>query len=322
MGTAMDESDRATTVSGTGKARGGALRRPSLRWRLRGWTVAVFTATLAGSTAYRIVYERRRLVERETEGASALLERLAHTPEMTRSASAARAWLEVVAPALRAQDARIALASASEPLPANGTLLAERDVRFPEGRLQLRYIVLDGRFAAEVRRAIAVHAVHGALTLLLLLVGMEWILRRRLLTPLRQLSHQVHHMGAGGGWQPALPETDAEILEIRSAVNELGPSLAGQVNEWIQGERRAAVALALARLRERLRGPQRLALVLLGDLQAGGAVTPFGKAKARALTREVEALSRIIDEAENEQMPLTRVPAFPGSRSSPPRRSA
>ncbi len=148
------------------------------------------------------------------------------------------------------------------------------------------------------------HSAHGVLTLLILLLGMEWIMRRRLLAPLHQLSHQVNHMGKGGGWQPVLPETDAEILEIRTAVRDLGPSLVGQVDEWIQGEKRAAVALALARVRERLREPQRHALVLLGDLQAAGAVASSGKAKARALTRDVEALSRVIDDTENEYMPL------------------
>jgi hypothetical protein len=300
--------------------------RRSLRWRLGGWTIAVVSVTLMAATAVRVVDENRRMIARETTGANALLDRLVGTPEMQRGVSDARAMLQIVQPALVAEYASVALDPSRAPIPADGRLLAKRSLPFREGDYELRYLLSRERFASATREAIAFHAVHGVLTLLLLLAGMEWILRRRLLDPLHQLSHQVNHMGAGGGWQPVLPETDAEILEIRSAVRDLGPALAGQVDEWIEGEKRAAVALAMARLRAQLREPQRRALVLLGDLQAAGGVTPAGKVRARALTLEVEALSRVIDEAEVLQMPMTGAPSLQvrsdHGRLAPERRSA
>ena len=317
--------DGSTRAMNGPRSSGAAARptwsRPSLRLRVGGWTVAVFLATMAASTAFRIADERRRLIARETEGATSLLDQIVRTPEMTRSVGAARAWLQVVEPILGAENASVAIVPESEP-PPDGLLLAIRPIQFPEGRFELRYILSQARFATAARRAVSFHAIHGALTLLLLLLGMEWILRRRLLAPLHQLSHQVNHMGAGGGWQLVLPETDAEILEIRTAVRDLGPSLAGQVDGWIQGEKRAAVALALAHLRERLREPQRRALMLLGDLQAAGAVTASGKAKARALTREIEAVSKIVDDTENEHMPFHSLTSQGAQLESPQPRSA
>jgi hypothetical protein len=80
------------------------------------------------------------------------------------------------------------------------------------------------------------------------------------------------------------------------------------------------------RLRAQLREPQRRALVLLGDLQATGGVTPAGKVRARALTLEVEAMSRVIDQAEIAQMPLMGAPPVglraSGARPAPMGRSA
>lgn len=299
----IDRGDPMTVAE-----KGPSPSRRSLRWRLRGWTIAVIGVTLIAATAIRVVDENRRTIARETREGNALLDRLVGTQEMQRGVAEARAWLQVVQPALGAQYASVSLVPASDPVPADARLLARRPLPYREGNYELRYLLSRERFTAAARDAIAFHAVHGVLTLLLLLAGMEWILRRRLLAPLHQLSHQVNHMGAGGGWQPVLPDADSEILEIRSAVQDLGPALAGQVDEWIQGEKRAAVALAICRLRARLREPQRRALVLLGDLQATGGVTPAGKARTRALTREVEALSRVLDEAELLQMPATVPP--------------
>jgi len=290
-------------------SRGASGRRPrwSLRLRIGGWTLAVLSATLAASTAIRIADERRRIVDGETEAATSLLDQLVRAPQMKQGLDEARRWLRAFEPVLGAENASLAMAPEGGSPPADGMVLAARPVELPEGRFELRYLLSRSRLAGAARRAVVFHAAHGALTLLLLLAGMEWILRRRLLAPLHQLSHQVNHMGLGGGWLPVLPETDAEMLEIRSAVRDLGPSLARQVDEWMEGEKRAAIALALGRVRERLRGPQRRTLVLLGELQATGGVTPSGKATARALTREIEAVSKVIEDAENDQV-LVRAP--------------
>jgi hypothetical protein len=315
-----DEGDCRLT-SGSRPAAATTVAPPSwrsLRWRLGGWTIVIVSLTLIVATSIRVVDANRRMIARETSGANALLGRLVANQEMQRDVGDARAWLQIVQPALGAEYASVALVPTSAPVPTDERLLARRPLSYREGNYELRYLLSRERFAATAREAVVFHAVHGVLTLLLLLAGMEWILRRRLLVPLHQLSHQVKHMGAGGGWQPVLPETDFEILEIRSAVRDLGPALAGQVDEWIQGEKRAAVALAISRLRAQLREPQRRALVLLGELQATGGVTPAGKVPARALTLEVEALSRLIDEAELAQMPMTGAPSA-GLRPSPAR---
>lgn len=105
----------------------------SLRWRIGGWTIGVFAATLMASTAFRIADERRRMILRETEGATSLLDRIVQVPEMMRSVAGTRAWLQVVEPALAAEDASVAIVPESEPPPPTGYCSPPSASSFPKG---------------------------------------------------------------------------------------------------------------------------------------------------------------------------------------------
>jgi hypothetical protein len=128
-----------------------------------------------------------------------------------------------------------------------------------------------------------------------LLAGTEWILRRSLLAPLSALSHEVNLMRDGRGWQPRLPPTDEEFKELADALAGLGPGLERQVYEWIDVERRAAVALALTAGRERLRGTQHRVLALLAELEGQNLATPHDREQGiRSLAAEVRQLPEVL----------------------------
>ncbi|HZY05770.1 MAG TPA: hypothetical protein VFF02_19950, partial [Anaeromyxobacteraceae bacterium] len=55
-------------------------RKPSLRWRLRGWTIAVFSLTLAAFAVVSVLDERGRVLEFEATSARAFLGHLAGMP--------------------------------------------------------------------------------------------------------------------------------------------------------------------------------------------------------------------------------------------------
>lgn len=278
----------------------------SLRWRIRGWTAAVFGLTLAGFAVLGVLDERRRTLAAEAASGQALLGHLAKMPDFA-NLERARSHLDSVREPLRAMGADIDLVPAAAPPSGSSRVLVAEALRLAEGPHELRYRIDGSRLAEAARRSILVHAGLGFLTLLALLGGTEWILRRRLVGPLHQISHQVRHMKSGTGWLPVLPATDVEIAEVADAVAELGPALGAQVEQWLEGERRAAVAKALAQLRGRLQGPRRHALALLSDLQASDLVMPAGKTKVRALVLEIERLRQEIDLEEASRFaPLPR----------------
>lgn len=273
-------------------------RKRSLRWRLRGWTAAAFFVTLAAFAAVGVLDERRRALESEAAGAAALLGHLAGMPAFAAGLDQASRQLDVVRGPLRATGSDIDLVPVGSPQAPGGQLLATQPLELAQGPYELRYRTNGARLAEAARRSVLVHAGLGLLTLVALLAGIEWILRRRVISPLHDISHQVRNMKRGGGWVPVLPSTDAEIAEVAEAVGELGPALGAQVEQWLEGERRAAVALAFARLRDGLRDPQRRALALLGDLQASDLVRPAGKQTVRAVLAAVEQICRRLDVEE------------------------
>lgn len=67
-------------------------------------------------------------------------------------------------------------------------------------------------------------------------------------------------MRDGRGWQPHLETATQELSQLSTALVELGPGLERQVREWIEAERRSAVALILVRLRVSLDEAQRRAV--------------------------------------------------------------
>lgn len=277
----------------------------SVRFRLAAWIAAVLLFALAPLTAATIAVERGLVLDLQSATGESLVAHLASMPEFHASLATARQHIEGLARALSATGATLEIVP---PAAAPGAgMVAERRLDLDAGPYLLRYRADAPWLSRLVGRAVALHVLVGAMALTVLLAGAQWIVRTRLVAPLGRIAHQVRFMGRGGGWTPELPEADAELGEVQRAISDLGPALQAQVGQWIEGERRAAMAATLAGVRARLHGPQSRALALAGDLQARGAVIPGARGRLRALVLEIERLSQAIGDLERETFALTPV---------------
>jgi hypothetical protein len=282
--------------------------RVSLRARLRLWTIAVFTATLAVFTGAGIVEERRQMLRNETDQGKALVAHVAGMPEFNAPSTFPQAASHVAAirGLLRAGGADLDLAPRSPKQPGDSAppsksttgVLATRQISLADGSFELRYRKDPNRFRQMAARSVTMHLLHAVLALVGLVAGTEWILRRKLLAPLAKISHQVDHMRRGGGWLTTLPRTDMELEGLAGAVKDLGPGLEGQVHEWIEAERRAAVALCLATVRAQIRTPVLELRAQAADIQARNLVSPEGKTKLRALVAATDRLGEAMNAAD------------------------
>lgn len=270
----------------------------SVRRRLAIWIGAAVLATVAALTTVTVAAEHQLVQALQAAAGESLVAHLAGMPEFRRTAAGARSHLSAMSSALTAAGATLELVPVTT---AGGPdVLAQRTLELEDGRYVLQYRADPPWLERLTRRAVALHVLQGVIALALLLAGVDWITRRHLVAPLGRIAHQVRFMGSGGGWSPSLPGVDTELAGVEGALLALGPSLHGQVEQRLEGERRAAVAGALSRLRARMKEPHRSALALLGDLLARGHITPAGKSRARALVMDLEALTAVIAELERD----------------------
>lgn len=143
--------------------------------------------------------------------------------------------------------------------------------------------------------AIAVHAAQGIVGLAVLVGGSEWILRRRLLDPLDQISRQIVHMKRGGGWTPHLPEVDGELTVLRRELGDFAYALTQQYEASVEAERRAAATLAVAETARHARDPVVHAMATLSDLQARRQLDADSRRKLRVLARDLDEIARIVN---------------------------
>jgi len=282
--------------------------RSSIRERMRFWIVAVSTATLVAFSAAAILEERRQLLETEAVHASALLEHLAHMPEFQGDAAEAAARLALLHGSLAAVGGRLELrAPADRDRAPSWTVLARRRLVLRDADLELRYRTDPARLERFTRRAILIHSVHGLVALAALLAAAEWILRRNLLAPLRALTHQVGLIRDGRGWTPRLPQTDEELQALSEALRGLGPGLEQQVHEWIEAERRGAVALALASTRRSLREARGRVRQLLAAPEGAWVEPPLDRERRiRSLAEEIEKIPEIVEAEALRALDITR----------------
>lgn len=237
------------------------MRSMRLRWRVSLWNAGVIASTLAVLTGATIYEERRQLVRAEVSNATALLEHLAHMPEFQADVETVASHLALMRESLRAAGGDLDLVPAiQEAPPATGEgasqVTATRALSLREGAFRLRYLTNPDRLQSALRRSIAMHLLYGFVALTALLGGTEWILRKNLVVPLQLLSRQIEGMRDGRGWLRKERHTDEELASVAHAVAELGPALERQVSEWIEAERRSAVALAIRNIRGRLAVPK------------------------------------------------------------------
>lgn len=118
----------------------------SLRLRLSGWTIAVFSLTLAAFTAAGILEERRQLVRTEAEQARALLAHLAEMPAFQSTLGSAASQLGPLLDLLRATGANVELN------PAAPGVAEQESARSPVGVLATQLIALrEGSFELRYR---------------------------------------------------------------------------------------------------------------------------------------------------------------------------
>lgn len=287
----------------------------SLRVRLGSWIAGTFVVLLVAFTAASIRDERQRLVSLQRSSAASLLQHLAAMSEFSGDHSSVSAHLGAIQSAISPEGATVELVRATAPLEPGALLLAAQRLSLAEGDFELRYRVGSGQLAAWTRRSIAIHGLHGAIAIALMLGGLAWILRRHLVEPVQAMALQVRHMARGVGWQPPLPAADLEVSDLASALRDLGPAMEDQVMTWLEAERRAAVARSLSGLRCRIFEHERRALAALSDLEARSLVTPNGKAKLRGAIWEVERIwgeVRAEEERRFGERP-SRAPVSPGT---------
>jgi len=248
-------------------------------------------------TTAAILEERRRLLETEAVHAGALLEHLAHMPEFQGEAREAQARLALLRGSLAAVGGRLELTPpGQDDGAASSAILARRKLGLRDANLELRYCADPDRLARVTRAAVLIHSVHGLVALAALLLAAEWVLRRNLLAPLRTLSHQIGLIRDGRGWAVQPPETDQELGELSDALRGMGPALERQVHEWMEAERRSAVALALMRTGRQLQETRKRVLDLLAELEGAWVVAPPDRERRiRSLVSEVDRIPTVID---------------------------
>lgn len=303
-----------TAVEPTDSSGSRGRRSRSLRLRIGGWTIAVFTLTLTLFTIAGIVEDRREMLGAQTQEARALIAHLSQMPEFRGSFENAASHLALLRDSLVGMGGRLEIVRSTTE--AESTLVARQTLSLAEGNFELRYLGDAARLRDMTLRSIVMHVAHGVLTLIILLAGMEWILRRNLIAPLKTLSHQVDRMRRGGGWVPVIPPTDAELGGLAEAVRGLGPALEEQVHGWVNAERHAAVTLALGRLRAGLAQPLRDIRAFIGDLEARHLVAPSGKPKLRSILGKLDLIREALQIEENVELAYSGWPGpTPGGDS-------
>jgi hypothetical protein len=277
--------------------------RGSLRARLRLWTIAVFTVTLAVFTALGIAEDRRERLAMETAHARALLAHLSGMPELRQTREATLARLGQLRDLLGATGADVELvAGAGEPseTAAGRTPLAWRPLELNEGSFALLYSTDASREQVATARSVAVHTLHGLLGLAALIAGFEVVLRLKLVAPLRTMASQLHQMRRGG-WSPRLPVTDQELGELNRAIAGLGPALEGQVHHWIEAERRIAMADVFGNLRRSFGDLHERIRQAAEELGTQHLVAPDGAKRMRALLVDLDQIQRVLEEEERRR---------------------
>ncbi|MBP9947666.1 MAG: hypothetical protein KBH14_14775 [Vicinamibacteria bacterium] len=275
----------------------------SLRLRVSLWNAGVMALTLAALTGAAIYEERRQLVLTEAANGAALLEHLARMPQFQADVETVASQLDLMRESLRASGSDIDLVPIVPQAPRvaeaeTSSVNATRTLSLREGAFRLRYLTNPDRLQKTLRRSIEMHLLYGLVALAALLGGTEWILRRNLVLPLGALSRQIERMRDGRGWLPRERHTDEELAGVARAVAELGPALERQVHEWIEAERRSAVALAIRNIRGRLAEPETCVApeAVMAGTQAPDGLARAGRGEDALLTERGRVATALADE--------------------------
>lgn len=220
-------------------------RQPtSLRKRIDAIVVLVLVVAISVLTFASAIAARIELVREERLQAAALLDHLVAMPytsqqELEREIANLAAIFGTAGGNISITDGAKA---------ATGMrIVAERSLRGQPSRT-LRYTTDGRRTAALTRSIVVMHVAAAAIGLSLLLIAIEWTLRRRLVEPLAVFRNSLDQIAASGR-SVDLPAVDEELVTLRASLGSVGPAVTARTMAWFESERERERRVALARLR-------------------------------------------------------------------------
>ena len=264
----------------------------SLRRRLD-LTIAVLLATtVALLTIASGIMARTELLQGQQTQAAALLEHLLQM--QPRSESELQTEIDKLAAHLESSGATLTVKDARS---QTGTKLAvERAIHGMPGRV-LQYEISNAQVSRLTRSLVAMHLVAGVVALIAIIGAVEWTLRRRLLAPLQRFRTMLDEM-ATQGWSSTLPEVDAELAALRSALGNVGPALTVRTLEWFRHEQRRESAAAATRLRTIIEERVPAALARIEDITRGGRLSVLSLNEVYAAEEEMLTICAALTELQ------------------------
>jgi nitrate/nitrite-specific signal transduction histidine kinase len=108
-----------------------------------------------------------------------------------------------------------------------------------------------------LRRTLRLHVIHGLATVLAMVSGVAWVLRRAVHEPFARMVSAMNMMGRGT-WELDVPLSyDDEVGALMTAFNRMGRKLTRTALEFARAEKLSALAVVTTRLRRDLDSPLR-----------------------------------------------------------------
>ncbi len=264
----------------------------SLRRRLDLTIAALLAATLAVLTGASGIMARVELLEGQAAQAAALLEHLLQM--QPRSELELQTEIDKLSAHLESSGATLAVRDADSH--TDSKLTVERAIPGMPGRV-LQYEISNAQVSRQTRSLVIMHLVAGTLALIVIIVAVEWTMRRRFLAPLQRFRTMLDEM-ATQGWSSTLPEVDAELAALRSALGNVGPALTARTVEWFRHQQRRESAAAVTGLRTIIEERVPAVLERIEDITRGGRLSVLSLNEAYAAEEEMLTICAALAELQ------------------------
>ena len=268
----------------------------SFRFRTGALVAVILTTAVAVMTIVAIAQVRRELAWRDAVYGEAVVDHLQAMRTPLSSSGEMREHIRRLQPYLAHVGAAVELLPESE-------ASSGRQLPLLDGDYRLRYVTRSDRMAGLTRRAVIVHVAQGVIALVVLLLIVEWSLRRSIFGPLEVMRRELEHIRRGGR-VASLPPADRELAGLSSAVQGIGPAVESQIAEWVETDRRATVAVMFARITRALMPSLRGALTLSERIAGNDRLPLTIRRDARAIRTDIEAAADIFAWCEEDAIAL------------------
>ena len=274
------------------RSTGSLHRTGSLRRRVD-WAISVvFIAVIVALTAASAVVARREVFRGEQLHAAALLDHL--TGMSIQSEDQLRSEIAKMSSYLTGVGASIALVDSRDAI--NDGLAVERPLVVAGARRMLRYTVSNERVARLNHSIVWMHLMAGLLALAVMVIAVEWTLRRRLLAPIESFRKQLDSLAAEG-WSTPLPEVDTELADLRRSLSNVGPALTARTLEWFRDGQKHESAAAVMRIRDIVEERAPLVIERIERI-AGGRISVLSLNEAYAAEEEILVICSALAELQ------------------------